>query len=204
MNWLDGSALGASLQRCSRKVATTGLAVVVLGALLACKIPGAKSKDVGAKEHFATAHSCPEDQVNVKPRPDLDWMEVQIGASLLGPPPEVASDPARLAKWQEDRAKKKAKQVDEYEVFEVLGCGHHEYLGCIHPRPVGQGKKSANLAVVNCSSKKVGEASAADLVNKAKAGLDVKLDKAAKKTESAEEKLKKAQELADKLKEKKK
>ncbi len=148
MKWLHGVALGA--------LWVTVLSVAVVGC---------KKREVGAKEHFGAEHSCPEDQVTVKPRPDLDWMELTLG--VLEPPPEVAADPAQLAKWQAAEARRKAKQN---EVFEVSGCGHHDYVACFHPR-----------AVVTCSSMKVGEPSAGEILDK--------LTKSHEELEKAQEKL---------------
>jgi hypothetical protein len=90
-----------------------------------------------AREEFARAYSCPEDRVVIKPRPDVRWSTVlfpQLGKSA--PPPEVAADPERLAKWKKDQSDadaRTAESFDSYDVFEGSGCDHDVLLGCKRP-----------------------------------------------------------------------
>ncbi len=51
------------------------------------------------------------------------------------PPPEVAKDPDRLAKWNEDHAvarKRIEKTYSDDDVFEVSGCDHRVIITCHH------------------------------------------------------------------------
>ncbi|MBX3229008.1 MAG: hypothetical protein KIT84_01620 [Labilithrix sp.] len=142
-----------------------------------------KSKERGAKEEFARAHSCPEGRVTVKARPDLNWQTVVVGD--LKPPAEVAADPDRLAKWQADRA----NAGGDLEVFEAEGCEHHDYLGCTHPkRPGRNGGTTTVLSEVTCMRRGVGEPSAADVSAQATAKANEALQKAEEARQKAAEK----------------
>lgn len=91
-------------------------------ALAACK-----RLSTGAKEEFATKHSCPEDRVSVKERSDIDPYTYFVPAGIDTPPADVAADPGRLAKWQADRKEHQERSSAgyrrSYTVFEISGCG---------------------------------------------------------------------------------
>jgi hypothetical protein len=99
---------------------------------------GCKRLKTGAREDFAERYSCPEERVEVRERTDVKWSTVVLGgATQEAPPAEVKDDPARLAKWNADRAEKDAetrKSLDNLDVFQVSGCGHDELVACAHPR----------------------------------------------------------------------
>jgi len=115
---------------------------------MAC-LGGCKEKSTGALETFATANSCPEDQVTVKPRPDLDPETVMERASEARPSAEVAADPARLAKWtqdQDERRESRASSYGGYEMFEVSGCGHTTVYACHHPHSLKGGTREDQVS----------------------------------------------------------
>jgi hypothetical protein len=101
-----------------------------------------------AKEDFAKKFSCPEEQVTVKDRKDLNADDVlerdRKPRKKDVAPPEIASDPARLAKWTKDRDDAEAARRSfhsSYDVLEVAGCGHKNLVVC--HRPTGKGNNSA-------------------------------------------------------------
>ncbi len=130
--------------------------IIALCLLLAATLAACKSKESGAKEEFARAHSCPGERIAVKARPDLDWQTVVFGD--IGPPPGIAADPGRLARWKADRA----DLFGDLRVFEAQGCGRHDYLGCRHPkRPDRNGSEMTVVSQVVCERRGVGEPTAA-------------------------------------------
>ncbi|WP_437488843.1 hypothetical protein WME75_09540 [Sorangium sp. So ce1014] len=74
----------------------------------------------------------------MRERTDVKWSTVVLGGGAQETPPaEVKDDPARLTKWNADRAEKDAetrKSLDNLDVFQVSGCGHDELVACAHPR----------------------------------------------------------------------
>jgi hypothetical protein len=138
--------------RCMRAASIT---VLALAASTGCR----KSLPEGAREEFARRHSCPEDRVTVQERDDVDPAEIVPG--LEGePPPEVAADPERLAKWTQDANEKRAQAEDgvsSLAVFEVSGCDTSMVLFCSHPRvphsrgglqhPAAQGRLPRNTGL---------------------------------------------------------
>jgi hypothetical protein len=101
-----------------------------------------------AKEDFAKKFSCPEEQVTVKDRKDLNADDVlerdRKPRKKDVAPPEIASDRARLAKWTKDRDDAEATRRSfhsSYDVLEVAGCGHKNLVVC--HRPTGKGNNSA-------------------------------------------------------------
>ncbi len=102
-----------------------------------------------AKDDFAKEFSCPDARVVVKERPDLNADEVlqrkKTKQQKAAPPPDVAADPARLAKWTKDQADSDALRVSMhagYDVFEVTGCDHKNLVVC--HRPTGKGNNAAH------------------------------------------------------------
>jgi hypothetical protein len=94
------------------------------------------SNEGPAREELGRAHSCPTDRIEIKKRSDVRWSAVSWTPPDEAPSPEVQADPARLAKWKEDQAKTHAplvKALDAHDVFEVHGCGHDSFVGCIRP-----------------------------------------------------------------------
>ncbi|HEY8076026.1 MAG TPA: hypothetical protein VIF62_17990 [Labilithrix sp.] len=64
---------------------------------------------------------------------DLDPAAVLDHTTARNPPPEVAADPGRLAKWNDDQAKRRAasrNMYSGYSLFDVSGCSHTELLSC--------------------------------------------------------------------------
>ncbi len=85
----------------------------------------------------------------MKERPDLKADDVLDGNKKTrkrdAPPPEVAADPARLAKFNKDQADSEASRASfhsSYDVLEVTGCGHKNLVVC--HRPSGKGNNSAH------------------------------------------------------------
>jgi hypothetical protein len=109
------------------------------GFLIGLVLLGAcKSVGVGAKEEFGRQYSCPDARVTSIERPDIAPASVldPMRTSHPAPPPEVASDPGRLAKWQDDREAALAARkhmYDDYEIHEVSGCDHSQLMACHHP-----------------------------------------------------------------------
>ena len=124
-----------------------GRFLILLGALslAAC---GQLSK--GARRYFTDKYSCPADRVALAEIRDAkpsvvfaaDWRETTA-------PPEVASDPGRLAQW---RAKEDARRksweswIDSSQLFELKGCGHRLVLACRQP---GQRSSAGATAICN-------------------------------------------------------
>jgi hypothetical protein len=117
-------------------------------------VVGCKDLDDGAKEHFATSFSCPESRVEVRARPDLKWSKLLLGdRATPTPPAEVASDPERLAKWNEDQAKGNTG-LDRLDVFEAKGCNHEQLMACFHPdTPDGHGTDTGRVACIDAPAK---------------------------------------------------
>src|SRR5687767_2331883 len=96
-------------------------------------VAACKPLEQGAREHFARVHSCPEDRVQVQPRPELKYSELLLGkAGGPSPPDEVKNDPERLAKWRSDHARDHTG-LDELEIYAATGCDHQLLLACSHP-----------------------------------------------------------------------
>jgi hypothetical protein len=77
------------------------------------------------REEFSQHFSCPLDSITSKERPDVNATEFEHAAT---PPPDVASDPARLAVWKSNQS-----QPWSVEFYELTGCGHHVLWGCRLP-----------------------------------------------------------------------
>jgi hypothetical protein len=109
-------------------------AIVVV--LFASSVAACEGASKAARDQFARTYSCPEDRVAVKPRTDIKWSSVAMHRSEEKPPPEVAADPARLAKWtkdQEEQWRPLQESLDSFDVFEGAGCDHDVLLGCKRP-----------------------------------------------------------------------
>jgi hypothetical protein len=116
---------------------------------------GCKKLETEAKENFAAKYSCPEDRIAVKARQDLNADEVLRGKKKLKkkdtPPAEVAADPARLAKWNQDHAEAEESRAafhSNWDVFEVNGCSHIELAVC---HRVTQRRGSGSSRSASCS-----------------------------------------------------
>ena len=93
-------------------------------ALVACD-----GRAEGAGASFSRRHSCPQAQLSVKERPDLQYTPLRPEE----PPLDVAADPARLTFWKETRASTEASHRHAQgmtTVYEVAGCGVTENLRC--------------------------------------------------------------------------
>ncbi len=109
---------------------------------------GCKGLEAGAKATFSREYTCPEDQVTATERADFDAAAATFGP-IPAPPAEVAGDAARLALWQDGRAKERGAFNALGVVFEVRGCEHEALYLCTHPN-TGSGR--TNLAQVGCSA----------------------------------------------------
>jgi hypothetical protein len=102
-------------------------------ALFACAAPGCgafreRFAD-GARTVFVSSNVCPAARVKVIPRPDIA-PHVVYASSSLSPPPEVASDPARMRLWEHQNS----VDVDAIgKSYEVSGCGTRVMYVCAHP-----------------------------------------------------------------------
>jgi hypothetical protein len=134
----------------SKWMRTASITVFALAASTGCR----KSLSEGAREAFARKHSCPEDRVIVQQRDDVNPAEIVPGFEGEEPPPEVAADPDRLAKWKQDVEEKRAKAEDAVSslaVFEVSGCDTSMVMLCNHPRvPHSKGGYSIQPHKVVC------------------------------------------------------
>ena len=87
-----------------------------------------------AKQEFSEDFSCPTERVTTKLRADLKAFEFQYGPQQKPePPPEIKSDPARLAVWEEQQKKDQAAtdRVNEIDkVIEVTGCDQSAFYIC--------------------------------------------------------------------------
>jgi hypothetical protein len=121
------------LRRGGRSRWAIELVLIALVGLTGCR----KSLADGAREEFARRHSCPEDRVTVQERDDANAAEIAFGFEEGEPPPEVAADPERLAKWKQDAEEKRTRAEDgasSLGIFEVGGCDTSMLLVCNHPR----------------------------------------------------------------------
>lgn len=90
-----------------------------------------KPLDVGAREQFSKEHSCPEDRIQVRARPDLKPFDAWL-VERPRPPDEVARDPGRLAIWEKGERERAEGWNEGHETFEVRGCGHQVLYLCSH------------------------------------------------------------------------
>jgi hypothetical protein len=112
-----------------------------------------KRLKTGAREHFSTEYSCPEDRVTVQDRDDLKYGDFVVTQQREeAPSDEVQRDPARLAKWRSDvSAKREELRRDlnlNLDMFDVRGCDHRALLGCCHSSTADG---SMNMGEVDCS-----------------------------------------------------
>ena len=85
------------------------------------------SKESGARERFSQEFTCPEDRVEVRERKDLtpSMLRVQVP-----PPPEIASDPARLSQYKAKEAETN-KNADTFgDIYEARGCNKQSLYAC--------------------------------------------------------------------------
>lgn len=90
-------------------------------ALLACS--GCVTSMAGARSQFAQDETCPDDRVSVAAEARLP--------TVASPPPDVASDPQRLAMWQRaDEQRERSESREKYYV--AKGCGQTQVYHCYH------------------------------------------------------------------------
>ncbi len=95
--------------------------VLVVACVVGC------SKETGAREKFSQEFTCPEDRVEVREREDLKPSMLRV---KVPPPPEIASDPGRLAEYNEREA-----EIDEGadtfgDIYEARGCDKQSLYAC--------------------------------------------------------------------------
>jgi hypothetical protein len=132
---------------------------LLLAALVAAvSTAGCKKLSTGARESFGRIYSCPDNQITVTARDDLKASTLMAGGASgpeEQPPEEVKREPARLAKWREERAKDREfaeKRYERHEVFAVTGCGHSSLLCCEHPHVTSGGSTGEATDRVECVS----------------------------------------------------
>lgn len=118
------------------------LVLGLLAFLFACK--PLKS---GAREQFSKQHACPESRVEVRPRGDLRVWDVLVGVTPQ-PPPDVASDPERIALFRANQQDQNDRMQSSCELYEVRGCSQQQLLCCAHPSAEGGGTYTT---AVSCS-----------------------------------------------------
>ena len=90
-------------------------------------LAGCQSKESGAREKFSQEFTCPEDRVEVRERKDLTPSKLRV---QVPPPPEIASDPARLAQYKEREAENN-KNADTFgDIYEARGCNKQSLYAC--------------------------------------------------------------------------
>lgn len=96
-------------------------------ALASLLVASGCSKSSGAREKFSQEFTCPEDRVEVRERKDLTPSKLRVH---VPPPPEVASDPARLAQYEEKEAEND-KNADTFgDIYEARGCNKQSLYAC--------------------------------------------------------------------------
>ncbi len=95
----------SSLRRVSARAGA--IAIASASPSTACK-----SKQQLARESFAKDHSCALAEVIASEHTELSSCELTVGK--LEPPADIASDPARVARWREENERKR-KLVDASE-----------------------------------------------------------------------------------------
>jgi hypothetical protein len=86
-----------------------------------------------AIETFSKQRSCPESGVTARVRDDLGAYDVQFPTAVL-PPPDIASEPARLAMWQTEQAQMRSRFNDRQRVYEVSGCNERWFASCANTK----------------------------------------------------------------------
>ncbi len=85
------------------------------------------SKETGAREKFSQEFTCPEDQVEVRERKELKPSMLRVKSP---PPPEIASDPARLRLYKEQQAESDEGADTLGDIFEARGCDKQSLYAC--------------------------------------------------------------------------
>jgi len=84
------------------------------------------------RKQFGKEHSCPEERVTAKLRPEIDVMQFHP-RKVKSPSAEGKADPERYAKWKADDQKDEKWHRDYYfgnHVYEVSGCNINELQDC--------------------------------------------------------------------------
>jgi hypothetical protein len=88
----------------------------------------------GARTIFSQKNTCPSDRITVRQRADVPPHTLLAPqASQPQPPPDVASDPERLALWNKMHRDREASIDDVGTTYEVSGCGQSVMYVCTHP-----------------------------------------------------------------------
>ncbi len=90
----------------------------------------------GARERFSERFSCPLERVEARERKELSGYDVIFGAKDA-PPPEIASDPGRVAMWKKKNDETKASWDRSTHVVEVRGCDKQVLFTCSRPTSKG-------------------------------------------------------------------
>jgi len=114
-------------------------------------LAGCGSVTTAAREQFVSAFTCPEDRVTVTERSDLLAHDFKARPA---PPPEIASDPGRLAVWSELEASSYASDDHRAgEIYEVRGCDTVAFFAC---HPAAPFRSWPQRSTVNASCTKLG------------------------------------------------
>ncbi|HYD43394.1 MAG TPA: hypothetical protein VEB43_21355 [Anaeromyxobacter sp.] len=90
--------------------------------------------DRGAREQFSRDRSCPLDRVEVRRRADLQaWDVTFVEIRRAAPPDDIARDRERLALWRKTQHEKQDGWNDDYDVYELRGCGAQVLVACNRP-----------------------------------------------------------------------
>ena len=114
---------------------------VVLAVIL---LAGCASREQAARDAFAKSLTCPVERVTATKVDGVRWSDVQRRANPIPqPPPEVRSDPARLAMWNKQNDNLSSGFDHNYEGFHVTGCGHEVNYLCFCPFDAPTWKQAA-------------------------------------------------------------
>jgi hypothetical protein len=95
---------------------------------------GCDSFDGTTKEAFASAFTCPQDRITVRPRPDVVFFDFFARSRPPDDPAaDVKADPQRLSMWKEKVAEDEAsyrRARASKSAFEASGCGHKNFYSC--------------------------------------------------------------------------
>jgi TPR repeat protein len=105
---------------------------------------GCTSYPTAARAQFASSVSCPDEKITVTSRPGDP-------APPQNPPPEIASDPGKLAVWRRDDEERRRDAAAT--VYIVKGCGQEKHYNC--------GRSDRHAAQTACVEKAVDPAATA-------------------------------------------
>ncbi len=116
-----------------------------LSLVLSVTSAACQSYEAGARENFSKTFTCPEERIEVRPRPDISPVDIRY-PTRPQPPAEIKADPGRLKIWQAEQDQRLASAGAHCEVWEGKGCDHQTLFCCHRP--------AKNQNRVSCSTEK--------------------------------------------------